>query len=149
MTEAQTFLNWLYGPDGGDSAQRPHLVVAWASGLSDNDGALFWEVVTRAWSGFDAIPHEDFADLFERFATSVPSNELSASLTVYRGQDADAPKGLSWTIDRKVAAEFARGHRNIRNPWPTIIEMDIEPVHVAFVCHDRDEAEIVLLYLPD
>lgn len=113
MTRAQTFLEWLYGPDGGDSTQRPHLIVAWPNGLSDNDGALFWEVVTRAWSGFDAIAHEDFADLFERFATSTPRSDLPASLTVYRGQDADAPKGLSWTLERKVAAEFARGHRNI------------------------------------
>lgn len=125
------------------------MVVAWAKGLTDDDGALFWEVVTRAWSGFDAIPHEDFADLFKRFVDTSPSNELPANLTVYRGQDADAPKGLSWTLDRKVAATFARGHRNIRNPSPTIIEMEIEPEHIAFVCKDRDEAEVVLLHLPD
>lgn len=149
MTEAQTFLRWLYGPDGGNSAQRPHLVVAWANDLADDDGPLFWEVVTTAWSGFDLIPHKGFADLFHRFASSVPPCEVDQQVTVYRGQDADADKGLSWTRDRKVAEAFAHGHRGLKNPSPMIFEMKIEPEQIAFVCHDRDEAEVVLRRLPD
>ena len=103
MRQAKEFLDWLYGPEGGESAARPHLVLEWVKRhLGDGDGPLFWEVVTKSWSSFDLIPHEDFERLFARFADSAPKCELTR-MTVFRGQNAGASNGLSWTLDRKVA----------------------------------------------
>lgn len=149
MRQAEEFLDWLYGPEGGGSDARPHLVLEWVERhLGDDDGPLFWEVVTKSWSSFDLIPHEDFEGLFARFVDSAPKCEPTR-MTVFRGQNAGAPLGLSWTLDRKVAEEFARGHRGIRNRHPVVLERVVTRDQVAFVCDDREEKEIVLLAVPD
>lgn len=148
MATSTEFIRWLNGPSGGGSTSRPWKVVGWAEDLRDDEGPLFWEVVTEVWSGFDRIPHEEFDRLFARFASSIPPCDVPETLTVYRGQDSEVEKGLSWTLSRETAQEFARGHRGIMNKYPLVHEMEVNREHVAFVCNDRDEQEIVLKEIP-
>ena len=136
---------------GGGSAERPMLVVRWANMLPDSDaaGCAFWTAVQEMWTSFDRIPHDDYARLFHRFAEQwQPGPEIAGlpeRMTAYRGQSADAPIGLSWTLDRDVAAGFARGHRFITVPNPAIFKVLIPRnlVVLAFP-DDRKEAEIVV-----
>ncbi len=147
LREPDAVKAFINGPYGGGNADRPHLVVGWAQRLSDEDGPAFWEVILSEWSGFDAIPHDDFEILFAKFPP--PPCDVPEFLTVYRGQNAGSPSGLSWTLDCKVARSFANGHRNIRNPNPVVLELKVTREQVAFVCDDRDEAEVVLRAVPD
>lgn len=144
--EARDFLETLRGPEGGGSAERPWKVLEWAENAT---GRAFWAVILREWTGFDRIPHPEFAAKFARFADHAPpKTKLPDRMTVYRGQSASAPKGLSWTLDRKVAEGFARGHRNIRVPDPVVLEMEVTPDLVAFYTNARKEREVVLLAIP-
>ncbi len=144
--EARAFLDVLFGPEGGGSVQRPWKVLAWAETAS---GRAFWSVTVRAWTTFDRIPHPEFAAVFARFAEHAPPKQrLPERVTVYRGQSASAPMGLSWTRDRRVAEGFARGHRNIRVPDPVVLEMEVTPAQVAFCTNARKEREVVLMAVP-
>ncbi|WP_299850579.1 hypothetical protein [uncultured Roseovarius sp.] len=132
----------------GGSAARANFVLHWIEEVGA--AAAFWPIVSRAWSGFDRIPHEEFAYWFHVYRRSVPKVEgLPRRMTVYRGQDASAPLGLSWTRSRTVAEAFARGHRIYFNPNPIVHERVITPGKVAFTCDDCEESEIVLIAIPD
>lgn len=145
--KARDVVDALMGPLGGGSTWRPRAVVLWAGPLVDADGPVFWEVVIETYPSFDLVPQEDFARLFARFAASVPPVDLPERLTVYRGQSADEPKGLSWTRNHKVAEGFARGHRS-RNLNPVVLELEVTRDQVAMYLTDRDEETVVLKAIP-
>jgi hypothetical protein len=120
--------------------------LEWANTCS---GKAFWAVVLREWTTFDRIPHVEFAAMFAKFADHAPPKpDLPERMTVYRGQSASAPKGLSWTRNKSVAEGFARGHRNIRVPDPVVLQMKVTPAQVAFYTNARKEREVVLLAIP-
>lgn len=119
------------------------------------DEVIFWPALHSAWSGFDLIPHRQFARVFKDYKDSWSENHLAPedastykalpdNITVFRGQDATAKVGLSWTLDRKVAEEFARGHRGIFNRNPVVIEAVVSKADIAGVYGERGESEIVL-----
>ena len=145
--EARAFLKVLRGPEGGGSEQRPWKVLAWAETAS---GRAFWAVVLREWSTFDRIPHAEFAAMFTKFADHAPPKpDLPERMTVFRGQSASAPKGLSWTLDRAQAAAFARGRRRLHDPATRVVlELEVTRDQVAFYTNARKEREVVLLAIP-
>jgi hypothetical protein len=136
------------------SEERPHVFVD----LNDNfslSGATFWKLLHQEWKGFDRIPHRPFSSLMvfmrDHWRVELLNDEdrefyntLPELLTVYRGQDAASPVGLSWTLDREVAAGFARGHRLLFNKSPIIISAEVAKRHVAGAYTEREEKEIVL-----
>jgi hypothetical protein len=61
-------------------------------------------------------------------------------LTIYRGQDADRPPGLSWTLDREKAERFAR---RFKSPAPTVLVGTVARANVLGYFSGRDEAEVV------
>jgi hypothetical protein len=67
---------------------------------------------------------------------------------VFRGQDSGVRIGLSWTTDRDVAANFARGHRGLFNPDPVVLTTTIAKSSIAFAVPERNEAEVVLFTAP-
>jgi hypothetical protein len=73
---------------------------------------------------------------------------LPDGVTAYRGQGFDQPVGLSWTLDLNVAARFAFGHRDARNPSPLILSRSVARKDIAFVVNEREEAELVLFAAP-
>lgn len=141
------------------SAERPWAFLDLFEEMGGEDGAAFWRLVAKLWSGFDAIPHDDFAAAFRRArrawtAAAMKAEDraafdaLSHLVTIYRGQDADAPLGLAWTLRPDVAEGFARGHRGIRHRRPAVMMAKVRRSSVAFVCTERDEAEVVLFRPP-
>jgi hypothetical protein len=147
--KAGIFLTWLYGPEGGGSTVRPFHVLDFARYLENVEGSVFWNVVTEVWDTFDLIPHSEFEHEFIRFQETAPGCNGSTQLRLHRGQDADAPIGLSWTSSADVAADFARGHRGISYKDPTVLTILVHAKQVAFQCNDREEQEYVLLRIPN
>lgn len=149
MKSVDDFLKWLCGPNAGGSTVRPWHVLEFAQQLGDSEGAVFWRIVTEEWSGFDLIPHAEYEKQFTRFSATAPGSANTDSVSLFRGQDADAPVGLSWTSCPNVAAGFARGHRGMRNKAPVVLETIVDCAQIAFECDDRSEHEYVLLARPD
>lgn len=121
--------------------------------------AIFWPVVMRTWSSFDAIPHHLYQRRFKSLRSSwspdymedearASYDSLPAEFTAYRGGDSSRDFGLSWTLQEATAHEFARGHRNFENPNPEVLRMVAKKAEVAFAASDRGEAEIVLFRKP-
>ncbi len=141
------------------SEERPHAFLGLYGAIGGGDGAGFWCMVAALWSGFDAIPQRAFAAAFRRYrAAWTPAgmdaqdraafDALPPLVRIYRGQDADAPLGLAWTLRWEVAEEFAQGHRGIRHRRPAVLTAKVRRSSVAFMCTDRDEAEVVLFRPP-
>jgi hypothetical protein len=134
------------------SEERPRQFLNVASMM---EAELFWRNFHTQWSTFDSIPHEDFEALmiehrdewlpeFMSPESAAAYAELPESFVAYRGQSADDPAGLSWTLNRVVAEGFARGHRMIPVKNPIVIEATISKAAVAGVFLDRNESEIVI-----
>jgi hypothetical protein len=145
-----------------ESATRPRKVIELLTddtlGLSDETR---WRLIHSEWNAFDAIPHRDFAILFNRYRSAWRADYLNAAdfleednrkfydtlpdrFVVYRGQSALHVAGLSWTLDHKVAAGFARGHRCFWNKYPVVISATISKKNVAGAYVGREESEIVI-----
>jgi hypothetical protein len=141
-----------------NSEERAHVLAEWFDELGDeNDselGPVFWRLVEQEWSGFDAIDHDHYEYLFERFRPywQEPKCDFYRSLpdrfVAYRGSDNRSPPGLSWTLSRKVARSFARGHRGIRNNDPVLLGAIFDRREVALAFGDRSESEVVLFHPP-
>lgn len=140
------------------SAERPRALLDLVSAMRV-DGAAFWRLVVEAWSGFDRIPHRDFAAAFRNYrsawspdamgpADRAAFDALPAQVTIYRGQSAQAAPGLAWSLVREVATGFAMGHRGIRVPSPAVLKTTVRRSSIAFVCTDRNEVEVVLFRKP-
>jgi len=133
----------------GGSQERPwHFLRYVRKCLADTDGEAFWKNLIEHWSGFDLIPHEEFASLFDRFRGYSPNANLPDRVTIYRGQNDGELLGLSWTTDFEVAKEFAKGHRGLKNALPIIFGLEVTRDKIAFLCNDREESEIVLFEIP-
>ena len=137
------------------SVERSEMVADWGFRLRPAEGGTFWRTVMTEWSGFDAIDHESFFHLFYCYRRAWtpglmhPDDRaayaaLPGRMTVYRGADLSAPMGLSWTLDRDIAAGFAEGHRGMMNPCPAVFTATVSPADVAFMQTERGEREVVL-----
>jgi hypothetical protein len=70
-------------------------------------------------------------------------NSFPPEIEIYRGCQRGRERGLSWTVDMKVAQGFARGKR-CYNSVPTLVSALIPKQHVFGVFPDRNESEIVV-----
>lgn len=141
-----------------DSQDRPveFLRVVEAMNL---DSVRFWRILAAEWCGFDRIPHRRMAAAFRQHRTAwspdcmrpadrADFDALPARVTLFRGQSALAPVGLAWTLNRQVAEQFARGHRDIPVPSPVLLSVEVRREAVAFMSTERGEAEAVLHRTP-
>jgi len=138
-----------------NSVGRPRALIDWviehsrARTPNDDLGPAFWKLVREYWSTFDRVEHDMFGMAFARFKPywkpQPEWNGLPKRITVWRGGDRyRVRKGLSWTMDRSVAEDFARGHRFIFNKYPTLLTAEIDRTEVALVDNTREERELVL-----
>jgi len=126
---------------------------------------FFWYLIARQWADFDTIPHDRLAAEFKKHRAGWEPEimtwghpkgtdnlktykSLPDSVTAYRGQRFDQPVGLSWTLDLEVAARYAFGHRDGRNPDRVIFSRAVAKKDIALVVNEREEAELVLFAAP-
>jgi hypothetical protein len=69
---------------------------------------------------------------------------LQWPVQIYRGCSRPRVRGVSWTMDRKVAEGFARGHRGISVPDPVVAEAVVERVAVFAMLNEREESELLI-----
>lgn len=143
--------NWaLY-----DSVQRPVATIDWVLENVRNRvpdevlGPVFWKIVRERWSTFDRLEHNMFEAAFFRFKSYwEPQPEilrLPERFVVWRGGDRySVRKGLSWTLRRSVAEDFARGHRFLFNKYPTLLTAVVDRSEVVQFDNSRNEHEVVL-----
>ena len=142
------------------SADVPWALLDWEAAASKEKpfsevGRMFWRMVMREWSGFDAIPQREYQRMFAKYREVhsydlMETNELARYkkmppvVCAYLGGDISRSPQLAWTTNRKVAEGFARGHRGYCAPRPQIFDVGIPKASISFVCNDRAEAELVL-----
>ena len=119
--------------------------------------AIFWPALMNAWYRCDAtwdhrvrllkwnmkrlrkpaLAH--FSKSQRQFFETLPP-----LVRVFRGCSAPRVRGITWTTDRAVAEEFARGHRGIPVLEPVVASALIPKEHIFFVIDERQEKAIVL-----
>jgi hypothetical protein len=139
------------------SSERPHvfLNIVLRRLVGEVPAATQWRLFHQEWPAFDAVPHgaigfwmECIRDAWDaRLMHSINKDaydSLDKTMTVYRGQCATAPLGLSWTLDMQVAEGFACGHRNTLNARPSLLRGEVRKRDIAGVFQDREEREVVV-----
>jgi hypothetical protein len=135
-----------------DRASRPwrYLQLFVAGWPPFRDPVVAARVLVEQWNDFDAIPHALFVDLvFPHLSPEALTgamnakarmffDELSDPFNAWRGQDEEAPLGLSWATDPATAKFFARGH-GMENPRLVVYQACIAKADIAFVCADPSE----------
>ena len=101
-------------------------------------GKFFWRAMDAVWwECYDTWPHQpSLLRLLNRHAATSEArqDDRKKSLTIYRGCSRRRVRGLSWTTNCNIAAQFANGHLGIPVPHPVI---------ASAVIHRRD----VLAYI--
>ena len=123
--------------------------------IAEEGAFSFFAMVRENWVMMDDFHHatEELRSLFnkefsETGAICIPEESRDwwgkqpETLKVYRGCEADRWDGLSWTLDRKVATSFAKGHVRKLNK-PIIASATIPKSLVMFCTNQRKEAEVV------
>lgn len=143
----------LWGPQSGGSENvGPVLHNMLAKAESD---AEFWKIFQLGWSSIDDSWswRTDFTRLLDERRSAVPFLEgrdkdfydsLPGAIPVYRGCSLERKRGLAWTTDCDIAAEFARGHRQIKVPNAVVVSARIPKAGVYSVSTNRSESEIIL-----
>lgn len=117
------------------------------------------ELLGEEWSGSDNIglhldalfdtPLSDvlFGANERRFLLTPEESEawerLPDRVTIYRGCYASNKWGLSWSLDRDLAAKFPTLHRYKQDGQPLLVKAVAEKTKIAAVKLDRGEAEII------
>lgn len=70
---------------------------------------------------------------------------LVEQVTIWQGGTFATEARPSWTTDRAVAEQFAKGHRQFANQTPEIWQAKVTKRFILMVHADRDEAEVVIL----
>ncbi len=124
------------------------LTLAWPPALASEAYQRFYSGCDDTWYmratllerlreiGFGQ-PHKEPDDI--AFFESLPDR-----VKVWRGCSASRVRGLSWTTARDTALRFARGHRMIQVPNPTLASAVIPKTAIFFVVTNRKESEIIL-----
>jgi hypothetical protein len=117
---------------------------------------VFWPVFASEWSACDATWHLRSEVLKVLRRQPLPAwqclsksyrrdyEALPNKIEVWRGCSRGRVRGLSWTTDKTVAAGFARGHRGIGVPAPTIAHAVIDKSAIFMLDNERSESEIIL-----
>ena len=85
------------------------------------------------WMTIDGqLPHEPWFDA------------LPSRFRVYRGCNANAVNGFSWSIDREVALTFAGGHRGLHLSHPVLSSGMVRKNSILMTIGDQHEREILV-----
>ncbi len=108
----------------------------WSGSDPDDGDPRFEALWVEAWE------RNGRAAVLQNPEKALPRKKM---LHVYRGQDAGAPLGIAWSLDRKVAEKFARGAATRQSDrCGVVIEAMVHRDRVLGFCSDRGEAEVIL-----
>lgn len=150
-SEAVAYLNRWYG---SHERVEPLLAI-----MQDMEPLEALELFRDEWSGCDdtraytdhvvdtlegiAMDGADWRDVLTA-DTREKFDALPDRIEVWRGSDESTIAGMCWSLDRAVAEQFARGHRMMWNPRPTLARVVVTKWDVLFYLTDRNESEVLL-----
>ena len=143
----------LLGPYSGESEHRAPIFIQLLDGATNHEE--FWRIFQTGWSALDAT--WQYRTELKRLLDRRPSacnyfdksdkasyDRLPELVTVYRGCSFPKIRALSWTTDRSIAEDFARGHRRIAVPLAVVAQATIPKEAVYTVATGRSESEVVV-----
>lgn len=153
--------NKLFGP-GVNSKNRLPVMLSFLNDFAFQPEVV-WPVFHAIWNACDATweCHDELIEFLELMeclndgegmrpidhlspADKAAFAALPKHVRIYRGCSISCVYGFSWTTDRIIAEEFARGHRGISVPDPVIASLRI-PKNRAFSFYtSRKENEILV-----
>lgn len=111
----------------------PHLCEIWRGSDPDDTDPRFLALWQRAKAA---------KGIYLRDGKALPSRGV---LDVYRGQDAGAPLGIAWSLDKNIATKFARGAATRQaNRGGTIWVCKVRRKSVLGFNTGRGESEVIL-----
>lgn len=123
--------------------------------LAQENAYSFTKLIRQNWNAMDDFYHltEDLRALFRKHFGDEENvcninnrkwwDKQPETLKVFRGCEADRWDGLSWTLDRKVATSYAKGHKGIKLKNPIVASTTIPKSFVLFCTNDLGEQEVV------
>src|SRR5262245_38026515 len=110
----------VFGPGVDSRARLPALLRL----IRDRPPEVFWPALIETWSMCDDTwwAKPILLDLMRSQDTRPDIEPLQWPVQIYRGCSRLRVRGLPWTMDRKVAEGFARGHRGKSVPDPVVAE---------------------------
>jgi len=153
--EARKLVGYLYGRDVAGSHTRCGEFI---DVIFEEPTEVFWQVFLDVWDGCDrtwpcksillsllrqhhgnTVSHEFMSSENRAFFDRLPN-----PVTVYRGCARYRMRGLSWTTERAVAMQFARGMRFDGEPDRVLVTAEIPKRWIFGAFIDRGESEVVL-----
>jgi len=141
------------GPHSGGSEHRAPVFIELLNGATTHEE--FWRIFQTGYYTLDDI--WQYRTELKRLLDRRPSagnyfdksdkasyDRLPELFTVYRGCSFPKIRALSWTTDRSIAEEFARGHRIIAVPLAVVAQATIPKEAVYTVATGRSESEVVV-----
>lgn len=138
----------------GSYARLDLVVNAHDRGLASRDEVL--DALIEYWSGSDPDDTDErFLRLWyqawerngNRHVTDPDGRDLPSRkrLTIYRGQDLDAPLGIAWSLSQRIAQKFAMGAATRQaNRDGVILKGTVERIDVLAFLTDRGEQEVIV-----
>jgi hypothetical protein len=130
------------------------LLAAYDNGLAIENEAL--DGLIEWWSGSDPDDTDPrFLTLWKRawernhrqFITDPDGTDLPMRkrITIYRGQDLDAPIGIAWSTSSRVARKFANGAGSRQwNRGGVVLKGTVARVNILAYLTDRHENEVIV-----
>jgi hypothetical protein len=133
----------------GSYARFGFALDALDKGLVSSEHLL--ELLPELWSGSDPDDTDSRALALWQAARVAKGRAITdgkglpaGNLTVYRGQDADAPFGIAWSLDRAIAEKFARGSATRQSNRGGVVYVARVPrAEVLAYLTGRGESEII------
>lgn len=157
LASADRSFDWLRGGMDFDRAltmtgsygRMPFVIRALEAGLVGRAKVL--GMLPELWSDSDPDDSDPrYLALWKEAAftgTVIDGKPLPAGkvLTIYRGQDADAPKGIAWSLSKTTAAKFARGAATRQsNRGGIVLRAHVARKDVLAYLTGRNEDEIIV-----
>jgi hypothetical protein len=135
--EIRALLHWC------DSRERIPIVLPMLASNAIGH-RLFWRMFAELWVMSDDAEHPEILQLLRKRRPPPPLPTLPSGIfTIYRGCMAEHVFGLSWTLSRAVAEQFAADHHG-RMPYSVVAEAQCTCAAVFLRLADRDEGELLV-----
>jgi hypothetical protein len=136
--------------------EKPFLLEGFTTEMYEADDKAYWGTLGWMWTSVES-PWEERKTFLRLFKSKRPHRDhlmdvvdrkalkkLPDSFPIYRGFSGNRGKGLSWTLDKKIAIGFANRFASHFGD-PTVIEGICQKSDViAFFAANRNEVEIVI-----